>query len=448
MKHLPDAAMGFNDSNEKKQIAARVSAVVKDLEIANQARQKNKDAVQNWSEGFHAQIQSIRKQFNSVIDRLEQSAIKEMETHKTSIEDQAQTDIDKIQAVVQRLRKLFDETGGESSEVNSYIVFTQCDELIHEAQVLLHNLESQDDFVVSFEPTRDILNCLTSVNTLGKFNIGGGKRTLPNRSYMFKVQTASRHNIHVKQDTEAGGIAGMCSLPNGDFILADFLNSRLKLLDKNYIVKATYDVPNYPQDICHTGHREAAVVVYNEDVRRKILLVRARAGNLEQIKSFNLEHPCIGVSYYDGRLYVTSPTAVFVYSMSGELEKELYTVGSKNESVWKCVVSCSRVFVLDKDHHKMHVLDMDGNKVLTFTHAKLRYPCAIHVTSSSHMFASCRGTGAVLQLQAQDGKQSAVVISGKREGLSKPVSLLFNEHNTTLVIGQWGNDNIVELKLK
>jgi len=67
-------------------------------------------------------------------------------------------------------------------------------------------------------------------------------------NHVVAVAMCVSHNIKVTYDKETSEISGLCGLPNGELLLADKNNTKLKLLNTNYEVIAVCDVPKFPQD--------------------------------------------------------------------------------------------------------------------------------------------------------------------------------------------------------
>jgi len=373
-----------------------------------------------------------------------------MESRKTSLRNKIQTDFDDIDDVTEKLGVLTDalKDGSDTNEALSYIGFTKCDELIFNAQIFLQTIANKDDFKMTFQSFKGITEYLSSLEMLGEVICEGGEKPLPGHDHVFKVEKHVLHNVKVADDKKHCGIRGICRLANGDFLLSDSENSKLKLLNSSYHVMSTSDVPDWPQDVCSTGQREAAVTVDDYKDRHEILLVRVKAGKIEQMKTIKLQHLCDGLAHHGGHLYVTTCIALHVYDMAGGQGRQLYSDKKEEATVNRCAISSdgSRIYITNYIHHQLITLNKDGTTLSTLTHPELRYPDTPHVTAQGHVFVPCYGGNTVVQVTEKNNQQTVTTLTEGINGLILPRSLCFNS-NTSLLVGQW-DDNIVELKLK
>jgi len=217
----------------------------------------------------------------------------------------------------------------------------------------------------------------------------------------------------------------------------------------SYQVMSTSDVPNWPQDVCSTGQREEAVAVYDGKDRREILLVRVKAGKIEHMRTIKCQHFCGGLVHHRGHLYVTTCTSLHVYDMADDQGRQLYSDETGKYTVNRCAVSPdgSRIYITNYTCNQLITLDKDGTTLSTLTHPELRCPATPHVTPQGHVFVTCCRRNTVVQVTEKNNQQTVTTLAGENNGLTRPCSLCFYS-NTSLLVGQWDDDNIVELKLK
>jgi len=451
IKHIPDVAKGFRDTQEFKELPQRVSEIRKRLAHQRQSRTENDDAVDKSGDKCLSQIQTLRQTFNDIFDRLERRTISEMENRKASLKNKIQADVDQIDDVTEKLEMLTDalKDGSDTNEALSYIGFSKCDEVIFKAQLFLQTIANKDDFKMTFQSFKGITEYMSSLEMLGEVICKGGEKPLPGPDHVFEVEKHVLHNVKVADDKNVCFITGICRLAYGEFLLSDNKNSKLKLLNSSYQVMSTSDVPNWPQDVCITGQREAAVTVDDGKDRHEILLVRVKAGKIEQMKTIKLQHTCGALAHHGDHLYVTTNTALRVYDMAGGHGRQLYSDEKGETSVNKCAVSpdCSRIYITNATHHQLITLNKDGTTLSTLTHPELHYPSSPHVTAQGHVFVTCFRRNTVVQVTEKNNQQTVTTLAGANNGLTESWSLCFNS-NGSLLVCQMDDNNIVELKLK
>jgi len=427
--------------------------------------------------------------FNDIFDRLERQSVADMESRKTSLGNEIQADVDRIYDVTNKLQTLLDafKDGGDTNEVLSYIGFTKCGKVISNAQLVLQNIADKDDFKLSFEAYKEIIENLSSLERLGEIICVGVEKPLPGLDHVFEVKKHVLHNVGMADDNDnaasdttasvddddddddddheekeekeeeekgddgnACDIAGICKFATGEFLLSDQKNSKLKLLNSTFDIISTIDFPDIT-DVCCIGQREAAVSVDDDNDRHEILLVRVNARKIEHKRTIKLQHICGYLAYHGDHIYITTGTALHVYDMASGHDRQLYVDETGGTTVFGCAVSPdgSRIYVTNADHHQLITLNKDGTKLSTFTHPEVNDPACVHVSPRGHVFVSCSDLGTVVQVSMkEDGTQAVTTLAGEDNDLTKPISLCFNSSSNTLVVGQLDDKNIVELKLK
>ena len=129
--------------------------------------------------------------FNDVFDRLERQTVADMESRKTSLGNEIQADVDRIDDVTDKLQKSLDafKDGGDTNKVLSYIGFTKCEKMVSNAQLVLQNIADKEDFKLSFEPFKEITEITEnlSLERLGDVICIGVEKPLPGLDHVFEV---------------------------------------------------------------------------------------------------------------------------------------------------------------------------------------------------------------------------------------------------------------------
>ncbi|KAH3749785.1 hypothetical protein DPMN_184298 [Dreissena polymorpha] len=135
------------------------------------------------------------------------------------------------------------------------------------------------------------------------------------------VKKKSEYNVKIKSDvSQTCYISGICILPSGETIVADYTNKRVKMLDKHYNVYGDLKVDGNPQDICQILPEQVAITFENRvqfiNVIKKGRLPYAIHG-ISVYETRELPHATLGITYHQGDLYITSGTALYHYDLSG-----------------------------------------------------------------------------------------------------------------------------------
>ncbi|KAH3806311.1 hypothetical protein DPMN_134630 [Dreissena polymorpha] len=144
------------------------------------------------------------------------------------------------------------------------------------------------------------------------------KENFPN--HVFTVNGKSVHNVRMPSDSKACWFTAVCALPNGQVLVADRFNKKVKLLNQQYQVVSHWDVRDgLIQDMCLITPTEVAVAVHDE-----VQFITVSQSQLAKSWKLNLQHECTGIAHNQGDLYICSGTALYKFTLSGKLVSWLY----------------------------------------------------------------------------------------------------------------------------
>ncbi|KAH3895148.1 hypothetical protein DPMN_019308 [Dreissena polymorpha] len=136
---------------------------------------------------------------------------------------------------------------------------------------------------------------------------------------VFTVNGKSVHNVKMPSDSDTCWISAVCALPNGQVLVADCINKRVKLLNQQYRVVSHLDFRGNPLDMCLITPTEVAVAMYG-----KVQFITVSQSQLAKGRKLKLQHSCRGIAHNQGDLYICSDTALYKFTLSGKLVCRLY----------------------------------------------------------------------------------------------------------------------------
>ncbi|XP_052268729.1 uncharacterized protein LOC127870111 [Dreissena polymorpha] len=204
-----------------------------------------------------------------------------------------------------------------------------------------------------------------------------------NPDKVFTVQWKSTINVKIQSDTSQCHITAICVLPDGQVLVADCSNKKVKLLDQQYQVFSHCGVTNQVLDMCLITPSEVAVAVYDDSKKHEVQFITVTQSKLVSGRKFRLQHECRGIAHYQGDLFICSGEALFKYTLSGKQVCRLY----EGISVWKCAVSPTgdRLYITSYWQHKLLTLARDGTLLATYTDPALEWPRGLHVTPAGQV---------------------------------------------------------------
>ncbi|KAH3878941.1 hypothetical protein DPMN_002842 [Dreissena polymorpha] len=265
----------------------------------------------------------------------------------------------------------------------------------------------------------------------------------------FYVQRKSVHNVRIPSDSVTCDISGICVLPDGQVLVADFHNKRVKLLSQQYQVVSHWDVNAYPRAICLITPSEVAVAVNDQDSRiHEVQFITVNQGKLVPGRKFQLQHECTGIAHHLGDLFVTSGQELYKYTLSGKLICRLYEAFGYN-AVHKCAVSSTgdRLYITSLWQNKLLTLARDGTLLATYTDPALEHPTGLHVTPAGQVLVCGYMSNTVLQV-GWEGESKLATLATQVDGVWYPWSVCYSSTTSSIIVGQYSNNNILVFRVE
>ncbi|XP_052274118.1 uncharacterized protein LOC127874043 [Dreissena polymorpha] len=269
---------------------------------------------------------------------------------------------------------------------------------------------------------------------------------------VFNVQRKSVHNVRIPSDSYSCDITGICALPDGQILVADNYNKRVKLLDQQYQVVSHWVVvvDASPQAICLITPSEVAVAVNDHDSNiQEVQFITVNQGKLVSGRKFQLQHECTCITHHQGDLFVTSGQELYKYTLNGKLICRLYQDRSANYTVYKCAVSPTgdRLYITSYWQHKLLTLARDGTLLATYTDPALDSPRGLHVTPAGQVLVCVGWPTTVLQV-GWEGKSKLATLTTREDGVRSPWSVCYSSTTSSIIVGQWQDDIILVFRVE
>ncbi|KAH3790896.1 hypothetical protein DPMN_169104 [Dreissena polymorpha] len=158
------------------------------------------------------------------------------------------------------------------------------------------------------------------------------KENFPN--HVFTLNGKSVHNVRMPSESGTCHITAVCALPNGQVLVADYYNKRVKLLNQQYRVVSHLDVRDgFIHDMCLITPTEVAVAMSKYEVQ----FITVSQSQLAKGRKLKLQQKCRGIAHNQGDLYICSPTALYKFTLRGKLDCRLYEDSSADDTGWQAV---------------------------------------------------------------------------------------------------------------
>ncbi|XP_052244028.1 uncharacterized protein LOC127853509 [Dreissena polymorpha] len=313
-----------NLSMDMQQLSNKLQTIVDELNKFKITKEASMQSVEESCNEKLLEIQDLRKKINAALDALENTTFKELDEIRTTLLTSLKKDIDngnKLKDDLQTLREAVNGLCDKSKKELEFIASRKCLDKIQESESYLKENHVNVQSSITFRANTDIWQYLFKQSSLGRIVDSMQSLKLKmNPDQVLTLMRTSEYTVSIPSDTcQNYFISGICSMPSGQVIVADFHNKKVKLLDQHYNVSSHCDVTGKPWEICPITSSEVAVV-FNKDVQ----FISVNNGKLVNGRQFSLKHDVKGIAYHQGALYITSGTTLFQYSLTGSQIKKLY----------------------------------------------------------------------------------------------------------------------------
>ncbi|XP_052807057.1 uncharacterized protein LOC128236212 [Mya arenaria] len=380
--------------------------------------------------------------------------VEQMDSVLADLDESLQKDIDHCDLLHEQLKALLDtvQAPNKDSESCSYIGHRKCQEKMEEANNLLQEIASKPEVTVTFEPESQAKQLLSDLKALGdikryskaQFEQSSQQIKPSGISNPFKVIGTKKFAATVSTDKNVCDIRGIIQLPGGDIVLVDYNNCRVKVLDSEYKVTDDCDLPKYPQDICHISDHQVAVAVGCWAKIYEVHFLTVSRCTIKMTRKFSVDLECNSISHYEGKLYVGSLNALYLYTTDGSLVKKVYQDTSAKVTVNHFALSTdgSKIYIPVSSHQKIVTIDTTGNILATLQDPDLDWPYSVHVSEGGHVFVCSLTSQTVVQIDHEGRKKLATLVR-KGDGIYNPQAVWYSTHTGRLIVGGQQNDILV-----
>ncbi|XP_052283778.1 uncharacterized protein LOC127880509 [Dreissena polymorpha] len=442
-------------SVDMQPLSKKIQSIIADL---NKFKREQETSILSIDRSYSEKLQEIRnqrKKLNAALEELENTTLKELDEIRTTLQTSLKKDVDSCGRLKDELQQLSDAVQGlcdKSIQDIEFIASRKCLDKIQESERYLKENPVKVQSSIIFKANSDIEQYLSQQSDLGRIvDSMQSLKLKKNPDQVLTVKSKSEYNVKISNDTSPNcSIRGICSLSSGYIIVADHSNKKVKLLDKNYKVSSHCDMPSSPLDICQITASEVAVTLDGAEVQ----FMSVSNGQLVNGRKLQLPHAAVGIAHHQGGLYITDRTALYHYTLTGNLVKKLYK-GDINSpwKVFKCALSPAgdRIYVTSV-YESMHfnksallTLATDGSLISTFFVPELAIPRGVHVTPDGQVL--CCAYNTVLQVD-HEGKKKLATLASQRDGLRNPISVCYNSNIHQIIVGQHENNKIIVIELQ
>ena len=428
-------------------IINKTKALRMKIEQLQQERNEDRTNLTRMKDTCRKEITTFRKELNDFLDHLERDIIQDLEKHEKKQNQLIDDQIKSLTTAVQMIDsdyKLLEEAKYDNKTETMFSSDIKISKNLSEYETVLDDL--QNNFEKSdlyFQRNSKLVELQQTIDSLGSI-----KEKDPSRKLVLgmKVQSSSQPNVQLDDDKGVPRITGCCFMPRGDLVLCDHTNSKLKLLDQTFKVKASLSLNDKPWSLSVIDNSNVIVTIpYTKLLQYVQLVSHMKAGRVIQ-----LDKKCWDVAVAGNEICVSCHNApgqgeVRVLDLSGNLKRKL---GVNNDGSYQfqgpdyLAVSTTgeKIFVSDEQTSIISCMTPDGNIIYQYKDDDLRWPEALFVDAGDNIFVCDYNSNNVKVITANGRKSGA--LKSANDGRRLPYSIAFREADNMLVVGCWDKNNI------
>ncbi|KAH3703852.1 hypothetical protein DPMN_078899 [Dreissena polymorpha] len=262
----------------------------------------------------------------AALNILEKKTLNEMKDTLEELKASVKSEVDKyasLQDELKQLRDAIQDIGDNSNQEIYLIASIKCQDKIQLFEKYRQNFVKSS---ITFQPYSEIVQYISEMSGLGKIEHGTKKITVQrNPDKIIKLNSKSENGAYLNE-IKCLGIRDICVLLNGQVLIADSETNEVKLLNQQYHLVSHCSVSDEPSGICQITPHEVAVTVGSA-----VQFFQVKCCQLVTDRKLQLQHDCKGIAYHEEDLFVDSDTALYKYTLSGELFSKLHEVKEKEQ---------------------------------------------------------------------------------------------------------------------
>ena len=272
---------------------------------------------------------------------------------------------------------------------------------------------------------------------LGYMNISSDDAAIKTVLLGRKVQSSSRVNVKAGDDKKTPGITGCIVMTNGDVVLCDSPNDKIKLLNSSGVLTGNMKLSSAPFDVSVLDPTSVIVTLPdNEQLQVVQVYPQLKPGRVIQ-----LDKRGYGVAVGNGELYVICNNdhregEIKALSLDGKVKRRL-GVNKDGSFMFKfpCYITVSssgkKIFVSDVNTGAVTCMSVDGRVIYTYEDDSMRKPLGLLCDAEDNILV-CGGRSNNVQVLTTDGKRHCTLLTVSWLNDSRSIS--YRDSDNTLLV--------------
>ena len=446
-----------------KDLMVKVKSLKAEIENCIQNGEANRKSIVKFKEECKKEISVFRREIDKIFNKMEEAIIERLDKTADS----------NIQAIEKRIVDMTVslQTLNTDLDILDNANKTNRHEIMFSANVnISRSISEYDDLIqdirkgmqmpqLEFQKNKKLTDLLKSDDGFGRIEpseTGSSQQDpvvilKPLKLKSAKVKSTKEVNIKLPNDDECPWIMGCTFLSNGQILLCDFSNKKMKLLDSEMSVKNSLKLLDSPWNVAAVGENDAIITFGSENIN-DLRYIHTHP-ELKLGEKITLPGKCRGLQVVNDEIYTTwhedsGYDEIWRLDRAGNImSKIILTQSSSGRSFYLglCLAGSSpRVYLTDWNNDRVTCSQLDGKMLYQYEDKELRGPNGIYVDSAGNSLLCGLYSCNVVVITA-DGRKHGELLTSK--DVSYPRCIDYRQEDNTLIVGCWDNSKLFVYKL-
>ena len=432
-----------------RSVVQKVSKLEKEIETFLHGRNVDLQELSTLRENCKLEIKTFRQEIKNHLDKMDLELNTELDECDAIERHEIEQQISKCTMTKQLLdldTKLLYDAKNLGQKHKMFAAHVKLMNRLKEYDnIMLDIYKERKSPMLAFNRNEELEEFQANVVKLGTLTVNDymSSKVKPTSFVDLTVDNYKTVNIKIKDDKQTPWITGIVCLPDGQVVLCDRQNKKIKRLSSKFIPNGSVDVENDPWDVAQLDDKNVIVAFLNG----KQLQVIQVTPKLETGRVIQLEKGCFGVEVYKDEIYVTCPGEgtdgnVRVLDMDGHWKRTFVTQAGLNTFklnspyYLKLCTATGNIIVSDPTLNTLTCLKPDGS---------IQYQCkekgdgdlrglrGICVDAENNIIVCDIEANSVIAVTDNGTIQKPLLTTS--DNMKQPCSITFRQADSTLFVG-------------
>lgn len=404
----------------------------------------NKKELVRSKDVCHSEIKAFRRELNDFLDKLEQKMLIELdacEDEENKLIDQQFVTLSKTLQMLDTDDKMLTEAKVDGKIQTMFAAEVRAKKTIRECKRRLADLEKAvANFRLSFEKNKKLADFPVNIKSLGTLNTQTKKADHRNKVVLLGKHVESRREVMVRSNNcyYVPAITDYALMPNGNIVICDSNNDRLKLFDNSWACQESLAIPN----IRRMSVVDPNTVIVTVPSEKKLQYVQILP-QLQLERNIDLDTECLGVCVSGTDIYMTCKTPkgpeIRVLGLDGTFKRHIPIERNSYPDNITVAPSREKIFYTDRKTQTITCMTVDGRIVYKYRDENLKDARGIYCDLEDNLFVCGQISNNVYAITA-DGKSCGKLLT-VNDGLRWPECIAYRSSENELIIGCLNSDH-------